>query len=34
MKFDESLRERETEAGPLAQLDPRLGLLELLEIRS
>jgi hypothetical protein len=29
MKFDESFRERETEAGSLAQLDSRLGLLEL-----
>ena len=31
MQFDEPLRQREAEAGPLALLDARLGLLELLE---
>ena len=31
VQLDEPLREREPEAGPLALLDARLGLLELLE---
>ena len=31
VELHEPLREREAEAGPFALLDPRLGLLELLE---